>query len=79
MIDTFVETPREQVVYHEEDQAWYKVGDEPWRVVFLERGQKVMPKPKAKAYSYGEAFLALFGRPMPIPPSVRGQRREELA
>lgn len=78
MIDTFSEAPREQVVFHEENQSWYKLGDEPWRVVFLSKGQKVLPKPKAKADNYAQAFEALFGHPMFISPVPRSVRREAV-
>lgn len=63
-------------VYNEPDGKWYKLGDEPFRVRVVTKGEKFMPVVGVEASSFGEAFEKLYGYPPLIPAPVRAPRKE---
>lgn len=69
----------ERAIYIEETGLWYKNGATPLVVRIAGKGEKLEPLPSVKADSYPEAFEALYGHALVIPPPVRAPRREVLA
>jgi hypothetical protein len=69
----------ERAVYNIDEDRWYKDGDDPWTVRVIPADRIVLPIKSVVADTYADAFLSLFGYPMPIPALVRSPRREVLA
>lgn len=68
----------EVAIYNEEEGAWYRLGDEPWKIRAAVKGQPARTFVRVEAISYGEAFEKLFGHPAPLPVLTRGQRRSDV-
>jgi hypothetical protein len=68
----------EQAIYHAEETRWYRIGEEPWRVRFVSKGETLMPDFSVTADSYCDAFEKLYGHSVNIPLVQRDKRREAI-
>jgi hypothetical protein len=58
----------ETIVYHEQENKWYRRGDDPWRVRVADSNHPLAPVLSVEAHTYLEAFAKLFGHTLVIPP-----------
>lgn len=65
----------ERAVFCEEENRWYKQGDDPWTVRIVSVGDVLKPIFSVVASTYNEAFELLFGHPIEIPVAMRSARR----
>ena len=57
----------EVAIYNTEEGAWYRLGDEPWKIRDAVKGQPARSFARAEAVCYNEAYEKLFGHVVILP------------
>jgi hypothetical protein len=67
----------EVAIYHSDEDAWYRLGDEPFKIQNAVKGQPAKTFVRVKAMCYMDAHEQLFGHVVSLPPQTRQGRHIE--